>query len=179
MKQLNLPEFNTQIKIKSEDSIDLSEGVIFFGDKGQRVKDLNRTSEFLLSVPKGKYTLYKTGASHILPKYKNRNVFPYLINNYKNCVVKPNFSRAVYPCYTIDNDVKSKRIYCHRIFAMAFIKNAIPHIQYNADHINEDKLDYSIKNLTWVSTSENMKSIKNTAYKKQRHYKIYSSENYI
>ena len=179
MKQLILPEFKIQIEIKPEDIMDVSECAIFFGNAGQRVKDLNRTSEFLLSVPKGKYTLYKTGAAHMLPKYKNRTDFPYLINNYTNHIVKPNFSRAVYPCYTIDNDVKGRRIYCHRIFAMAFIKNSIPHIQYNADHINEDKLDYSIQNLTWASTSENMKSIKNTANKKQSDYKIYSSENYI
>lgn len=179
MKQLKLKGFEIKREINTEDQLDLSEGAIFFGDAGQRVKDLNRTSEFLLSVPKGKYTLHKTGATHMLPEYKNRTDFPYLINNYTNKIVKPNFSRSVYPCYTIDNNVKSKRIYCHRLFAMAFIKNSIPHIQYNTDHINEDKLDYSIQNLTWVSTSENMKSIKNTARKKGESIKVYSSDNYI
>ena len=47
----------------------------------------------------------------------------------------------------------------------AFIPN--PNDLPDIDHINEDKLDYSIQNLTWASTSENMKSIKNTANKKQ------------
>ena len=123
MKQLSLPEFKIQIEIKPEDIMDVSECAIFFGNAGQRVKDLNRTSEFLLSVPKGKYTLYKTGAAHMLPKYKNRTDFPYLINNYTNHIVKPNFSRAVYPCYSFNSKTyeNNKRIYCHRIFAMAFI----------------------------------------------------------
>lgn len=179
MKQLKLKGFEITREVNPEDQVDLSDAAIFFGTTGQRVKDLNRTSKFLRSVPKGKYTLYKTGATPMLPKYKNRTDFPYVINNYTNNIVKPNFSRSVYPCITIDNNVKSKRIYCHRIFAMAFIKNSIPHIRYNTDHINEDKLDYSIQNLTWVSTSENMKSIKNTARKRGESIKIYSSDNYV
>ena len=123
INQLSFTEFDLDIKINPEDRKDLSECAIFFEGEGQRVKDLNRTSTFLLSIPKGKYTLYKTGASHILPKYKNRTDFPYLINNYTNKEITPNFSRAVYPAYTLMNSAEGKRIYCHRIFAMAFIEN--------------------------------------------------------
>ena len=45
--------------------------------------------------------------------------------------------------------------------------------------MNEDKLDYSISNLKWVSVSENMKNISNRASTKNNQYKVYSSENYI
>jgi len=180
IKQLELGGFETEeIKINPEDIIDVSKCAILFGEGGQRIKDLNRTSEFLLSIPKDKYTLYKTGAEHMLPAYKDRNDFPYVINNYTKHILKTQFSRSVYPSFTISNDNIKKTIYCHRLFAMAFIINSSPNITYNVDHINEDKLDYSIQNLTWVSTSQNATDIKNTADKKQSKFKIYTSENYI
>tara|TARA_R110002096_G_scaffold47680_1_gene127284 strand:+ start:64 stop:252 length:189 start_codon:yes stop_codon:yes gene_type:complete len=62
---------------------------------------------------------------------------------------------------------------------MMFLKNNTPALQYNVDHMNEDKLDYAIHNLMWVSSSENMKDVKNTARKKGGSIKVYSSDNYI
>ena len=62
---------------------------------------------------------------------------------------------------------------------MAFVHNDLPFDNYNLDHINEDKLDYSINNLRWVSVSDNMKAVKNSARAKNSKFKIYSSENYV
>ena len=177
IKQLNL--FETPIIINKEEQKDISECAIFFGEGGQRIIDLNRTSEFIKSIPQGKYTLFKTGGRHALPKYNNRKDFPFIKNNYTGNIINLNFSRAVYPCYTLTNDLTSKRIYGHRLVAMAFVLNTLPNLKYNTDHINEDKLDYSVSNLKWVSVSENMKNISNTASKKNNQYKVYSSENYI
>ncbi len=168
-------------KTKIDQSIkDISEVPIYFGDKGQRRKDLNRTSDFIKKLRKGKYTVYSTGGTHLLPKYEGRKDFPYLVNNDTDKVLRPSFSRAVYPCYRLyDDDRQGCSIYSHRIFGMAFVYNDLPFDNYNLDHINEDKLDYAIDNLRWVSVSDNMKAIKNRASSKNSKFKIYSSENYV
>ena len=185
MKQLKLKGFEIKREINPEDQVDLSEGAIFFGDAGQRVKDLNRTSEFLTSLPKGKYIVYKTGATHRLPAYKGREDFPYILDTYSDRIISTSFSRSVYPCVTIRLEggrqkvYQQKTVYAHRIFAMMFLKNSIPSQQFSVDHINEDKLDYAIHNLMWVSAADNQTNIKNTALKKGGSIKIYSSENYM
>ena len=177
MKQLDF--FIAEKIIPKQKTLDLSSTAIYFGNKGQRRIDLNRTSDFLNSVPKGKYILHHTGGLHPLPMYKDREDFPYILNTSTGNVIMPNCSRAVYPCYTIDNGVEGKRIYAHRIFGMAFVHNDLPIDNYNVDHINEDKLDYAINNLQWVSVSDNMKQVKNRASKKNKQFKFYSSENFV
>ena len=155
--------------------LDLCKCHIFFGEGGKRRKDLNDMSTFISSVPKDKYTIYKTGGVHPLPMYSERNDFPYIINNYTGKLILPNFSRAVYPAYTINNGIEGKRVYAHRLFAMGFVKNDLPYDNFNVDHINEDKLDYSVNNLRWLSVSENMKNIKNRAKDQKAKYKVYGS----
>jgi hypothetical protein len=61
---------------------------------------------------------------------------------------------------------------------MCFIKNKYPNKTYTVDHINENKLDYAIANLTWVTASTNQKNIQNKASNKKTKYKVYS-EKYI
>ena len=134
---MQLDLFIKEIKTEKIGGLDISAISIKFGNVGQRRIDLNRTSDFLNSVPKGKYLIYPTGGSHPLPMYK------------------------------------------HRIMGMAYIDNPLPIDNYNVDHINEDKLDYSIDNLRWVSVSDNMKGVKNRARSKNKEYKFYSSENFI
>ena len=177
MKQLEL--FENPVLISKEDQKDASECAILFGEGGQRIIDLNRVSEWIRSIPEGKYTVFKKGGGHKLPQFKGRADFPYVKNNYTGKILSPNFSRSVYPCYTLDNGNSSKRIYAHRLFAMAFVVNEIPNITFNVNHEDEDKLNYSIENLTWVSTAENMTNIKHTASTQNTQYKVYSSENYV
>ena len=185
IKQLSLEGFELKIEISPEDKKDITDCAIFFEGEGQRIKDLNRTSEFIASLPKGKYTVYKTGGKHLLPMYKGRTDFPFILQNYKNFILAPTFSRAVYPCYNLENNFGSKeyqnqrRAYCHRIFAMAFIKCPSLSLTYTVDHINEDKLDYSIQNLRWVSATDNMSHVSNTASSKGKAYKIFTGETYV
>tara|TARA_R110002012_G_scaffold239134_1_gene413101 strand:- start:976 stop:1509 length:534 start_codon:yes stop_codon:yes gene_type:complete len=162
-----------------QDVLDIADIAIFFGESGQRRIDLNRTSDFLKSVPKEKYLLYFTGGMHPLPMYESRTDFPYIVNTHTGNTIMPNCSRAVYPCYTINNGKQGKRVYAHRIFGMAFVSNQLPKDNYNVDHINEDKLDYKIENLRWVSVSDNMKTVKNRASSKNKRFKFYSSENFV
>ena len=54
IKQLSLEGFELKIEISPEDKKDITDCAIFFEGEGQRIKDLNRTSEFIASLPKGK-----------------------------------------------------------------------------------------------------------------------------
>ena len=179
IKQLSFQEFNLELELNPEDLKDITECVLFFEGSGQRIKDLNRTSEYIQSLEKGKYTLHKTGGVHPLPQYEGRTDFPFIINNYTNQIIQPSFSRSVYPAVNLKNSNTVVRVYIHRLVAMGFIVR--PNIEkiYTVDHINEDKLDYSVHNLQWVTASRNNASIKNRASNKGKKYKVMSSENYI
>jgi len=155
--------------------VDLKETPIYFGDKGRRRQDLTASSAFLASMPEGKYRVYRTGGTHPLPMYEGRTDFPYIQVVKTGHVLAPSFSRAVYPAFNLNNGRFSKCIYLHRIFAMAFINNPTPVDKYNVDHINEDKLDYSVDNLRWVTMSENRTGIKNSARNTNSQYKVYTS----
>lgn len=159
--------------------VDLKNVPIYFGDKGRRRQDLTASSAFLASMPEGKYRVYRTGGTHPLPMYEGRTDFPYIQVVKTGRILVPSFSRAVYPAYNLNNGRFSKCIYLHRIFAMAFVANAAPVDKYNVDHINEDKLDYSIDNLCWVSMSENRKGVRNTARLSNKNVKYYTSENFV
>ena len=172
MMQLHLFDqpINTDIEY-----VDLKDVPIYFGDKGRRRQDLTASSAFLASMPEGKYRVYRTGGTHPLPRYEGRTDFPYIQLVKTGRILVPSFSRAVYPAFNLNNGRFSKCIYLHRIFAMAFIKNTTPVDKYNVDHINEDKLDYSVDNLRWVTMSENRTGIKNSARNTNSQYKVYTS----
>tara|TARA_R100001443_G_scaffold109377_1_gene120621 strand:- start:6597 stop:7139 length:543 start_codon:yes stop_codon:yes gene_type:complete len=173
MKQLDL--FLPEVKHISDKRIDVSEIGIDFGDRGQRRIDLTRASFFLRSIPKGRYFLYPTGGQHPLPSYKDKgNIFPYVYSAIADKNLEPSTSRSVYPSVKLGYTQNYVSYYVHRLFAMAFIPNDLPLDTYNVDHVNEDKLDYSLSNLRWVTVSENMSAIKNRA--KSGEKKVYSSE---
>lgn len=175
MMQLHL--FNEEIDTDIE-FIDIKHVPIYFGDKGRRRQDLTASSAFLASIPEGKYHVYRTGGTHPLPMYEGRKDFPFILNVQTNRVLKTSFSRAVYPAMSLSNGRFTKRVYLHRICAMAFINNPMPVDKCNVDHVNEDKLDYAVDNLRWVSMSENMSNIRNRANKTNNEYKYYSTNNY-
>ena len=52
IKQLSLEGFELVFEISPEDQKDLSDCAVLFEGEGQRIKDLNRTSEFLSSLPR-------------------------------------------------------------------------------------------------------------------------------
>ena len=49
-----------------------------------------------------------------------------------------------------------KTVYIHRLAAMAFLPNPLPLDRTIAHHINDDKYDYAVSNLEWVTPSYNV-----------------------
>lgn len=68
--------------------------------------------------------------------------------------LKWNITRNGYATVQLFKQKQSKRVLVHRLVAMAFIQNPENHPQVN--HINENKLDNSARNLEWVTAKENM-----------------------
>ena len=54
----------------------------------------------------------------------------------------------------------------HRLFGVAFLENPDPSTLIQVDHINDDKYDYSLNNLRWLSVSDNIKDSRGTLEKK-------------
>lgn len=139
---LLFPEFNN-ISIKKEDCVDVTNiNIVFLGD-GQIHKNANRLIDKLKSLKKDTYFLFKA----------NENGFPYVMNIKTRHTLSINKTRNQYPCVSIGGVA----VACHRLFAFAFIDNIDTKLYTEVDHINEDKTDYRIKNLQWVSSSENSK----------------------
>ena len=182
IKQLSFTEFELDIRINPEDKKDLSECGLFFEGEGQRIIDLNRSSEFISTIPKGKYTLYKTGGTHRLDKFSDRKDFPFIVNNLTNKIVVIRYSKGAYPVIDLYKNLKEgntptnrKTISIHRLVAMAFIENPRVDTLNLVDHINEDKHDYCVSNLRWTNNSMNMKDVKNTAKNNKHKTKVWVS----
>lgn len=148
---------NTQIDLSK-----VSKTQINFKDfKQARITKRRRINkvEFLASIPKGKYIACLSGAEHCLPKYKNRGkIFPYIFNFKANRQLKTRISRNdLYPCLDICSGKKKMTFLVHDLFAILFVKNKKPNERVLVDHIDDDKLNYKINNLQWVSQSENQK----------------------
>ena len=139
--------------------IDISTIGIDYGNSSTNKQLLNSTSEFINSIPKGRYMIHPTGCTHRLDKYKGRTDFPYIINVEMGRVMSVNFSRDVYPCVKLRNRIKQRTFYLHRLVGMAFLHNPLPLDRTIVHHINEDKHDYSLDNLEWVTASYNMKQV--------------------
>ena len=124
--------------------------------------------KILSSFSKGKYIAFPTGGEHPSPKYeKLGKVFPFVYNSDIDREVSTRTTRNIYPCLSFGlgpagqvlngGTAHTIDFTAHELFAMAFLSNEHPDKYWLIDHINEDKLDYRIKNLTWISQSENQK----------------------
>jgi hypothetical protein len=136
--------------------VDVSTIGIYFGDSNHNRQLLSRTSAYINSIPKGKYMIYPTGSTHRLPIYEGRDDFPYVINAWTNRTITVGFSRDKYPTVDIISKDMKKTIYIHRLVAMAFLPNPLPLDRTIAHHINDDKYDYAVSNLEWVTPSYNI-----------------------
>jgi hypothetical protein len=146
-KQLQLFE-NYEPKILDLDFIDVSKiNVKFIGEK-----EMHRKSNIMISklnsIEQGKYFLHK-----------NVGGFPYVIGP-KNNKLTVNTTRNQYPCIGIGGIV----IAMHRLVALAFIENDDTNKKLEVDHINDDKSDFRVNNLQWVTNGFNSK--KAQSYKK-------------
>lgn len=68
-------------------------------------------------------------------------------------IKKQVINRYGYPVVTLCRERKSQQYRVHRLVAEAFIPN--PENKPFVDHINTNKLDFSIDNLRWVDAKEN------------------------
>ena len=112
-------------------------------------------------IPKDKFFLYKTGGINPF-RPELGNVFPYLKNEESKKLVSINLSkyyvRASINVF-LDGKYISIDIKLHRVVALAFIVNDNPEKKVSVDHINNDRLNYSLENLRWVTNSENNKGL--------------------
>ena len=74
--------------------------------------------------------------------------------------------RNGYRYVQLSKDSKNKNFQIHRLIAIAFIDNPNPDKFDFVDHWNRDRLDNSIKNLRWVSSSGNNRNRKSTGSSK-------------
>jgi|TARA_R110000851_G_C12810120_1_gene538410 hypothetical protein len=108
-------------------------------------------------IPKDKFFLYKTGGVNPF-RPELGNIFPYLKNEESKKLVSINISKSYVRAgvnVIVDGKYRCVDIKLHRVAALAFIVNDNPEKKVSVDHINSDRLDYSLKNLRWVTNSEN------------------------
>lgn len=128
----------------------------------QMKTDIKRAMDLVLLVPKGKLIAYKTGAYHPDIQTYPDPVFPYLVNTYTGKQVPVYLTRGVYPSIDVTladtiSDRTKVSMMAHKLFAWCFIHNPDQNVNLVVDHMNKDKLDYSIENLEWVSQNENQR----------------------
>ncbi|KAK8847303.1 hypothetical protein M9Y10_019890, partial [Tritrichomonas musculus] len=83
--------------------------------------------------------------------YEILNEYPFTIRR-KSDHFKPSES---YDNGYIRVNLNGKTVYKHRLIAEQFIPNDDPEHKTQVDHINHDRSDYHIKNLRWVTSSQN------------------------
>jgi hypothetical protein len=139
-KQLELFE-DYEPDVLDVDIIDISKiNIKFVGEKEMHRKS-NIMIEKLNAIQEGKYFLHK-----------NIDGLPYVIGP-KNNKLTVNTTRNQYPCIGIGGVV----IAMHRLVALAFIKNDDTSKKLEVDHINDDKSDFRVSNLQWVTNGFNSK----------------------
>ena len=109
-------------------------------------------------IPKNKFFLYKTGVVNPF-RPELGNIFPFIKNEQTGKILKLNISK-----FYVRTGVRAKNgiyvdIKMHRVVGLAFIKNDSPKEKVLVDHINNDRLNYSPKNLRWATHSQNNKGV--------------------
>ena len=113
----------------------------------------------LSSLEKGKFIIFPSGGEHPAEKYKSLGkVFPFIRHTkyprgHKWERVSVRTSRNQYPCLTLGGI----DLLAHEIFAMAFVECLRPDIFWMVDHQDDDKLNFQICNLKWLTQGENQR----------------------
>ena len=104
------------------------------------------------------YRIYKDGRVESMKrKYVPNNKF-----------LKGSINKSGYKCVLLSKDGEEKTFKIHRLIAIAFIENPNRDKFEWVDHINQDTLDNSIKNLRWISQSGNNRNRKSGGTSKYR-----------
>ena len=148
---LLFPELDPYLtKIKNVDYVDVAD--IKCGEKKQTSYNV---------LPKGLYILFKSGG---INRYHEEmgNVFPYIQNTKTLHILSVCATKYIGYCRSTINFGKNQGLFInwHRIVCEAFVENDMPDIKNNVDHINGDSLDYRVKNLRWVTSSQNSMGVK-------------------
>lgn len=76
-----------------------------------------------------------------------------VLSHINNKFLKPQHNGNGYMCVYLSNNKVQTKHFIHRLVAKAFIKN--PKNKRTINHINGNKKDNRVKNLEWLSYSEN------------------------
>lgn len=82
--------------------------------------------------------------------YSNGN-----IHYYNGQILKGFISTSGYMAVDLYNHKKRNRFYVHRLVAIHFVENKDPVYANEVNHIDENKLNNSVANLEWCTSSEN------------------------
>ena len=123
------------------------------------ILDLDGNKRFPL-LERNRFTLYKTGCEdYILQKWGK--IFPGLYSKRRGKFLKPRLRGcgSDYRMWMMVQIIKGVRqvfdVECHRLVALAFIKNPDPKNKTMVNHKDKNKSNYHPENLEWVSRREN------------------------
>ena len=148
------------------DFVDISKIDYSFEPKTRHEEGIALGIEYLKGIPEGEILVYKTGFHHPKTDIYPDPVFPAVYNTRKGRVISVMTSHE-YPRINLPSKFVTNPRYrsntngsviwvLHRILAYCFLPNDDPNVKKNIDHINEEKYDYRLENLQWITASENM-----------------------
>tara|TARA_R100000654_G_scaffold21134_2_gene42638 strand:- start:4099 stop:4557 length:459 start_codon:yes stop_codon:yes gene_type:complete len=108
----------------------------------QSQRNLIARIKYLKNLPVGRFFIFA-----------NRDGLPYIYDKDKKKKLRCTDTRRVYSTVVIE----TKPMYIHTLAAMFFLENDMPDVKTQVDHLNNDKYDYRLSNLQWVSAGENMR----------------------
>ena len=167
---IQLDFFRTTERVElGVDCFDISKVKLDITYESIQHNNLANSVRLLNALPSDVFIMYKTGAHHNDVKKYPDPIYPYLYDHERNAQLAINDSRCPYPGFRIPtrhmknvpNVPKTFSILVHRLAAMCFLENDEPNAKTTVDHINEDKWDYRVENLEWVTLSENTQRTKN------------------
>ena len=82
-----------------------------------------------------------------------------IYSKYKNRYLNPTPNNFGYKCLNLCKNGKYKPFLVHRLVALHYINN--PENKDCIDHIDGNKLNNNVKNLRWVTATENQNAFKN------------------
>ena len=146
-----------QLELFKEKEVDL------FNDIKQidlaEILNLDGTKRFP-SLEKNRFILFRTGCEDYILKSKG-NIFPGVYSKKSGKFLKPRLrgSGSDYRMWMMVQIIKGIRkvfdVECHRLVALAFLKNPDPKNKIIVNHKDNNKSNYLPENLEWVSRGEN------------------------
>jgi hypothetical protein len=142
VKQLDLFQEELDVIYRPDMCFDMSDVPIStFEPINIYSKWLRDRCDFLRTFPKDTYYIHRG------------NDIPYVLNKHTGTKYSIQTTRDKYPSIRLEK----KTLHIHALVGIYFIENINPNITSVLDHVDGDKSNYSIKNLQWISQSDNQK----------------------